>query len=804
MKCPSCTFSFSDLRDICPRCLLDVRPYKQETGIAIADANASYECLVRKLGRQPRPRLLKEPGNASPSAQASPNITPQLRPEPEEVTVQKATISPASAAEPDSTAGESLVAESSPKREIETENSRERAPTAVMTAMPKEASLPHMGTEPIKSSEPGEENEDNLAFFASLEKLGEEISMGQQSPPEELPPSHSKSSFGVTAHSTDSDAADNDEDDLTLVIAEDEDLHPVGSMIDASNPDEWDLSFDSTSSPSSSDDSYDSRTGVVAGEDDPFSIFSTLESLEEKSCDEDELCLDDPELPPDVVALLQASWDEAHEKSSPQAGHTVADDNELFTEVSTFQAESQELELNNILAPEESLEGVNTQVVIHAESDNATSGEESSFLSLDADDEAEIENLLLQLESNIPMLVTSNTPPSPHEIVGSPVQSDNYEGKAHVPRSIDHDSAADEITAHITPTTPSNLLGPEELAVTSSSGPESSDPTSESDTASTEFGAVESIATLFDAAFAELTPEQHDFELSLFQLSAHEHSELIELYFELTSEALINPESELKYVDLAAVASSERRIEAEQLKGEVKAAEQRIDAQEHRLRIAAESEATLAWSSTETQSAPLMLRLLALTIDLLLALVASAGVSVWLLVKEHPWLLDVSGLITMPPDSILVSGLCYTVALLPPVLVLTQLLTLSFLQGSIGMRLCGIRLIRIDGGPIAFLHALVRAVLGPISLLSGSCLKVLFKRPSLADRLSRTRAVVFLEPANDGDSRNSIQTTPNEPGPPVTTAITTKKSAIENHNVPPPPDDPTPTENPSDEHHLSV
>lgn len=48
MRCPSCKFVCSELRDICPRCLEDLRHYKKSFGLPITKPEASYKELLQK------------------------------------------------------------------------------------------------------------------------------------------------------------------------------------------------------------------------------------------------------------------------------------------------------------------------------------------------------------------------------------------------------------------------------------------------------------------------------------------------------------------------------------------------------------------------------------------------------------------------------------------------------------------------------------------------------------------------------------------------------------------------------------
>ncbi len=53
MKCPECRFICSNLRDICPKCLLDLRQYKRSHSLPISFPKATYEELLGKLGKLP-------------------------------------------------------------------------------------------------------------------------------------------------------------------------------------------------------------------------------------------------------------------------------------------------------------------------------------------------------------------------------------------------------------------------------------------------------------------------------------------------------------------------------------------------------------------------------------------------------------------------------------------------------------------------------------------------------------------------------------------------------------------------------
>lgn len=51
MKCPECQSNFSELRDVCPGCALDLRDYKTERGFPVSFEDLTYEELLKKFPR---------------------------------------------------------------------------------------------------------------------------------------------------------------------------------------------------------------------------------------------------------------------------------------------------------------------------------------------------------------------------------------------------------------------------------------------------------------------------------------------------------------------------------------------------------------------------------------------------------------------------------------------------------------------------------------------------------------------------------------------------------------------------------
>lgn len=52
MKCPSCNANFSELRDLCPSCLVDLRGFKRQNGLAVSYPAASYDALLKKIKKE--------------------------------------------------------------------------------------------------------------------------------------------------------------------------------------------------------------------------------------------------------------------------------------------------------------------------------------------------------------------------------------------------------------------------------------------------------------------------------------------------------------------------------------------------------------------------------------------------------------------------------------------------------------------------------------------------------------------------------------------------------------------------------
>lgn len=65
MKCPECHFVCSELRDLCPRCLADLRPFKQGAGLTVIDAKASYQELLDKAGQKKTAETVPDSGVVS-------------------------------------------------------------------------------------------------------------------------------------------------------------------------------------------------------------------------------------------------------------------------------------------------------------------------------------------------------------------------------------------------------------------------------------------------------------------------------------------------------------------------------------------------------------------------------------------------------------------------------------------------------------------------------------------------------------------------------------------------------------------
>ncbi len=72
MDCPNCAAHFSDLRDICPKCYLDLRPHKLHLGLTATYPGASYEELLKKLGvTRPAPSSYTEEATHPAASQSA-------------------------------------------------------------------------------------------------------------------------------------------------------------------------------------------------------------------------------------------------------------------------------------------------------------------------------------------------------------------------------------------------------------------------------------------------------------------------------------------------------------------------------------------------------------------------------------------------------------------------------------------------------------------------------------------------------------------------------------------------------------
>ena len=82
MKCPECEFVCSELRDICPRCAADMRPFKKAAGLAITNPKASAAELRSKTS--PRAQSSERPAAARapdplPAAEPLPQKNPPVQ-----------------------------------------------------------------------------------------------------------------------------------------------------------------------------------------------------------------------------------------------------------------------------------------------------------------------------------------------------------------------------------------------------------------------------------------------------------------------------------------------------------------------------------------------------------------------------------------------------------------------------------------------------------------------------------------------------------------------------------------------------
>ena len=236
-------------------------------------------------------------------------------------------------------------------------------------------------------------------------------------------------------------------------------------------------------------------------------------------------------------------------------------------------------------------------------------------------------------------------------------------------------------------------------------------------------------------------------EINLHQLVDLSNREDINLYFDLTHDAILNPEAE-KIFDENFTSSLERKVESEAVvKYHLSTIESMISAPVLSLKSAALKARELGKRRSAQEDQPFRLasrreRVLAGVVDCFAVLCAVSLLTLLYFVSAR------SSAATLPEFD-----LTHPLAALPYVSVFSALLVLfSFLypllsfcsaSATLGMLNIGTRLAREDGKRLRFRNAFVHAALTPLYLVSFGFLAPLIGAKGFTEKLARTRMVHF-------------------------------------------------------------
>jgi len=253
-----------------------------------------------------------------------------------------------------------------------------------------------------------------------------------------------------------------------------------------------------------------------------------------------------------------------------------------------------------------------------------------------------------------------------------------------------------------------------------------------------------SLNGLFDAAVRDvvLSGNMPVSEFDAAQLILDEDIERSNLLFDLAQDFLKNPATSIEYSD-SLTSSDQRAVASEQLSQELKAAEDALTRPVFSLkgssRLPDKSPLNKATASPNSCQASGPTRVLAQTIDVLLAL----AISVCLIVLKEfgaiqraaePWSIAIG--LTIFAENLPV--LFLTGAIL---LVSIEFVSAAFSLPTLGQRATGTRTTLEDGSPVWAVNAVFRAVLLCASVICGIFfIELLVNRP-LYERLSRTKLV---------------------------------------------------------------
>jgi len=269
------------------------------------------------------------------------------------------------------------------------------------------------------------------------------------------------------------------------------------------------------------------------------------------------------------------------------------------------------------------------------------------------------------------------------------------------------------------------------------------------------------ISSLFDAEFDEISMSSDTIELSMggSSLGAIINPQEADLLFDLSYEVLENPEAEKKYVEPAFTEES-RTIDAATLQKELESIRERITSPLLGLKKPLQTTSGMRDSSLEIEDPT------GKKIDHLISLAARtsrirllAGFSVDLLVCIFGSLLFTAAYVSLTNfdivrlgmggefpeaiDAVVIVSLYICIFLAS--LLAYPLISLIFYDTTLGGRLAGLQILRIDGEVLDIPRIVVRSFVTPVSLLLFSFVFVAFGKRSLQDTLAGT--VTFEEQA---------------------------------------------------------
>ena len=238
-------------------------------------------------------------------------------------------------------------------------------------------------------------------------------------------------------------------------------------------------------------------------------------------------------------------------------------------------------------------------------------------------------------------------------------------------------------------------------------------------------------------------------EFQLEQLAQLANREDIKLLFDMSRDAIINPESEKMYTDEVRI-SETKHVEAAALSRQLAKVEKLVSAPVMSLRAmraksAAKAAAREQAEIAKLEAAKLDVRIRAFLSDVMIVLCAAFGFSFVYALWVDTTLLDkLVGTARLNWSDLIVPGAAFLQALIV-LATLYPLLSYMLLNATLGEKSCNILLLRADGRPLTAMNWLVRIFVFPLSILCLGFVPLLFGGKSLHDRLAKT--ALFRSPA---------------------------------------------------------